>query len=267
MISSILINLVSLFQSLPSEVIGGLTFLICSLVILMAFRYFGALGLLVYNAIAIIVGNLQVLKAGEFSFLNYPIALGTVVFSSSFLVSDILTEYYGKKVAQTSIKLSFFASLLLTILMLLALGIKPIEIMNKDYIPFNKAHEAMAVLFLPIPTILVASLSAYLVSQYSDVYIFQFFKNLTQGKALWLRSSLAFLISASIDNVVFSTLAWVILSAHPVSSDTLIFNYILGTYIVRLIVSIANIGVMYLAKFVNQSRKNLIDVSLSKFSI
>ncbi len=267
MISSFLINLVSLFQSLPSEIVGGLTFLVCSFVILIAFRYYGALGLFVYNAIAIIVGNLQVLKAGEFSFFNYPIALGTVVFSSSFLVSDILTEYYGKDVAKASIKLSFFASLLITILMLLTLGIKPIELTNKDYIPFNKSHEAMVVLFLPIPTILIASLSAYLVSQYSDVYIFQFFKNFTHGKALWLRTTLAFIISASIDNIVFSTLAWVILSAHPVAYDTLIYNYILGTFVVRLIVSFANIAVMYLTKFVNQSRKNFIDVALPKFSV
>lgn len=267
MILSNLIELIHLFQKLPAEIVGILTFIICSFSILAAFRYYGALGLFVYNAIAIIIGNLQVLKAGEFSFLNYPIALGTVVFSSSFLVSDVLTEYYGKKVAQTSVKLSFLASIFLTILMLLALGIKPIPILKEDYLSFNRAHDAMLVLFLPIPAILIASLSAYLVSQYCDIYIFQFLKNLTQGKALWLRSSLAFILSSSIDNIVFSTLAWVVLSSQPVDLKTLIFTYILGTYSVRLIVSLANTFVMYLIRFINNSRKNNLDVSLSEFSV
>ncbi|MBN9343649.1 MAG: queuosine precursor transporter [Holosporales bacterium] len=267
MTSSSLTRMVDFFQSLPSEAIGCLTFIVCSFAILGTFRYYGALGLFIYNSVAIIAGNLQVLKAGEFSFLNYPIALGTVVFSSSFLTSDILTEYYGKKIAQKSIWLSFLTSLLLSILMLLTLGIKPIETIKEDYAVFNKAHEAMAVLFLPIPTILIASLSAYLVSQYCDIYIFQYIKNLTKGKALWLRSSLAFIISSSIDNIIFSTLAWVILASHPVELKTLIFTYILGTYTVRLIVSLANTVVMYLVRFINLSRKNVVDVSLSKLSV
>src|SRR5690606_38426225 len=141
------------------------------------------------------------------------------------------------------------------------------EMLKEDYGAFNKAHEAMLVLFLPIPKILIASLSAYLVSQYIDIYIFQYIKNLTQGKALWLRSSLAFIVSSSIDNIVFSTLAWVILASHPVEYKTLIFTYILGTYTVRLLVSFANTLIMYLARFINSSRKNLIDVSLSKLSV
>ncbi|MBN9412906.1 MAG: queuosine precursor transporter [Candidatus Paracaedimonas acanthamoebae] len=262
-----LTRMVDFFQSLPSEAMGCLTFLICSLAILGIFRYYGALGLFIYNSLAIIAGNLQVLKAGEFSFLNYPIALGTVVFSSSFLTSDILTEYYGKQIAQKSVWLSFLMSLLLSILMLLTLGVKPIATINEDYIAFNKAHEAMSVLFLPIPTILIASLSAYLISQYTDIYIFQYIKNLTKGKALWLRSSLAFIVSSSIDNIIFSTLAWVILASHPVEWKTLIYTYILGTYTIRLLVSLANTLIMYLVRFINPFRKNLIDVSLSKFSV
>lgn len=267
MTSISLAGMVGLLQSLPSEAIGFFTFIVCSLTILGFFRYYGALGLFIYNSIAIIVGNLQVLKAGEFLFLNYPIALGTVVFSSSFLTSDILTEYYGKKVAQKSIWLSFLTSLLLSVLMILALGIKPVEAIKEDYMIFNKAHEAMVVLFLPIPTILIASLSAYLISQHIDIYIFEYIKKRTYGKALWLRSGLAFIISSGIDNIIFSTLAWVVLSSQPVAWKTLIFTYILGTYTVRLFVSLANIAIMYVTRFINPSQKSFIDVSLPKLPV
>lgn len=267
MTSISLAGMVNFLQSLPSEAIGCLTFVVCSLAILGFFHYYGALGLFIYNSIAIVAGNLQVLKAGEFSFLNYPIALGTVVFSSSFLTSDILTEYYGKAIAQKSIWLSFLTSLLLSVLMLLVLGIKPIEAIKEEYMVFNKAHEAMTVLFLPVPTILIASLSAYLISQHTDIYIFQYIKKRTQGKALWLRSSLAFIISSGIDNIIFSTLAWVVLSSQPVAWKTLIFTYILGTYTVRLFVSLANTVVMYLTRFINPSQKSFTDVSLSKLSV
>ena len=54
----------------------------------------------IYTVIAVIGANIQVLKIVDFPFFSNPIALGTILFASTFLTTDILTEYYGSKFAK-----------------------------------------------------------------------------------------------------------------------------------------------------------------------
>ena len=85
--------------------------------ILIFLKLFGEIGIYIYSIIAIIVANIQVLKIVDFPFFENPIALGTVLFSSTFLCTDILTEYYGSKSARKNILLSFSGFLLFRILL------------------------------------------------------------------------------------------------------------------------------------------------------
>ena len=87
--------------------------------VLIFFKLFGEVGLYIYTVIAIIAANIQVLKIVKFSFFEEPIALGTILFASTFLCTDILAEYYGAKSARKNILLGFSGFLLMTILMLL----------------------------------------------------------------------------------------------------------------------------------------------------
>jgi len=171
-------------------------------------RLYGAAGLMVYSSLAVVIANLQVQTATTYSFFREPIALGTVVFSSIFIVSGILTEYYGKAQARKAVWLSFTAMILVTFFMLLTVGFKP----AKD---FQAAHQAMCVLFLPAPALIAASLIAYAVGQFNDIWIFSGLSRLTAGKFLWFRSFIATLIGAFLDNLVFSVLAWMVFSSHP----------------------------------------------------
>ena len=65
----------------------------------------------VYTVLAIIVANIQVLKIVNFPFFENPIALGTILFSTTFLTTDILTEYYGVKSARKNILIGFLGFL------------------------------------------------------------------------------------------------------------------------------------------------------------
>ena len=71
--------------------------LFCYFSILGALRFFGKMGIYVYVAIAIILANIQVLKVIEFPFFPEPMALGTILFISIFLCTDILNEYFDNK--------------------------------------------------------------------------------------------------------------------------------------------------------------------------
>ena len=101
--------LIQYCHSLPPEAIW-LTLLIFSFAtILVMLRIFGAAGLYVYIAISIIAANVQVLKAVKFSIFDTPVALGTILYATAYLCTDILNEFYGSKAARKSIYMGFMA--------------------------------------------------------------------------------------------------------------------------------------------------------------
>jgi uncharacterized integral membrane protein (TIGR00697 family) len=236
-------------NSLPSAWLLMAEMVICYSSLLVMLRLFGPAGICAYIPIAVIAANIAVLKAVQFPFYADPVALGTVVYASIYLATDILNEWYGKAVARKAVFIGFAGYLVFTVFVLMALGYSPLtpeqagEAMAWN-LPY---HEHMKVLFLPAPALLVASLAAYLVSQLNDVYMYAWLRGRTQGKMLWLRNNAAALVSNFIDNTVFSILAWNVLAEQPVGWNALFFTYILGTYLLRVAISICDTPFLYLA--------------------
>lgn len=243
-------SFVDSLQLLHPDVLSCLLWGVGLVGMLTFFRYFGAPGLYVYNVLAIVVANIQVLQQGETIFSTHPIALGTIIFSTTFLASDILTEHYGTTVAYRGALLSLGGSILMSVLMIVTLGFKP-PVGDAFSV---QAHGAMKTLFLPAPRLMLASLVSYFLSQLADIWIFQAISQLTQRRFLWLRGNLSTLLSAFLDNCIFSILAWVILSPHPVSMETLFFTYVLAAYVPRFIVSLLSTPVLYVSYFVKGIR-------------
>lgn len=239
--STFITPLLLTLQTLSGESVSAILFFTSVIVIMAMLRGFGLQGLYAYNIIATILANIQVLKVAQFGLSPEPVALGTVTFATIFLVSDIITEHYGKEAAQKSVWLSFSAQIIVMIMMLLTLGHAP-EVRDMG-------HCAMETLFLPAPRLVVASLTSFVISLLLEIWTFQALRNLTHAKHLWLRTSVSTIIAALIDNILFSTLAWVILAPTPVSLNTLIFTYILGTYIARVIVALISTPVLYLSYY------------------
>ncbi len=239
--SNFIIPLIHWLHTLSAETLSLLIFFICVISLLSLFRLFGASGLYLYNGIIVVTANIQVLKVVMFSFSPEPIALGTVAFATAYLASDILTEHYGSAVARKGVWLSFSAQVLMTILMVLTLGYA---------VPTgDEAHGAMMTLFVPSPRLLAASLLAYALSSFADIFLFQWVSRITKGRWLWLRSNVAMMVSALLDNIIFSVFAWIILNPEPVTLVKLIFTYILGTYFARVLVSFLSTPVMYLSYY------------------
>lgn len=226
-------------QTLPLEAMALVTFLVCAVSILILFRLFGATGIYLYNTVIVLVANIQVLKMGTFYFSPEPVALGTVAFATTFLASDIVTEHYGKAVARRGVWLSFAGHILMTFLMVITLGYS---------VPAgDKIQDAMMSLFAPSPRILLAGLLAYALSQLLDISLFDWVGRMTQRRWLWLRTNVATLLSGLVDNTLFSVFAWIILSPNPISLYSLVFTYILGTYVARALVAIMSTPVIYLS--------------------
>ena len=116
---------VSYFNQAPIIITWIIFLFFCLLAILFLLKFFGEVGIYLYTTIAVIAANIQVLKIVDFPFFYNPIALGTILFATTFFATDILTEYYGVKFARRNILISFVGFLLMTIIMLFTLGFKP----------------------------------------------------------------------------------------------------------------------------------------------
>jgi uncharacterized integral membrane protein (TIGR00697 family) len=196
-----------------------------------------------------IVANLQVLKATYFIGYSEPVALGTIVYSTSFLASDVINEFFGPDAAKKGVWISFASTFLLSILMILTLGYAPLSVdYTSEFAHFNTAHEALSIIFTPTPAIFAASLIAYATSQFTDIFLFSRIKRLTGDDYLWVRVFFSVLIAAFIDALIFNTLAWRIFSPMPVSWSVLFYSYVLGNYIIQIIIAVLNVPVFYILK-------------------
>ncbi|MEM0966483.1 MAG: queuosine precursor transporter [Verrucomicrobiota bacterium] len=236
-------------HSLPPEAIWVCLLVASFAAILLLHRWMGPAGLYVYMVVAIIGGNLHVLKITQFSVFPDPVALGTILFSTTFLCTDILTEYHGPSVARKGVLLGFSGLILFNLFLFAALAFRPL---SEGDGPLGERSAAMQghleAVFLASPGILVASLAAYLVSQFNDIWVFSRLRKATNGRYLWLRNNLSTWISALVDSAVFSILAFVVFAAEPVPWKPLLFTYILGTYGLRVVVAVLDSPIVYWAK-------------------
>lgn len=228
----------SIFYFLP-ELLSVLTFLCCVISILFAAKFFGKYGLYVYSAIVTITANIQVLKLTKYTCLSDPIALGTVLFSTTFAVDNILVEYYGTKSARRGLYLSFCGYLFFVIVMQIAV-LHPIVLQN-DCV---NMHAELEAIFSPSFYIFISSLLAYFAGQCSDIFIYSSLKKLMQkgmatvfDKHIELRSIISMAISTFVDNFVFSLFAWIVFAEHPISLSQLWKTYIFIAYILRLMIA------------------------------
>jgi hypothetical protein len=243
-------HLIFIMNSLPPEVIWLLMLGVCFSTVLILNRLFGSAGLYVYIAVAVIGANIQVLKAVQFSLYDNPVALGTILFSSTFLATDLLAEQFGAQAARQGVWLGFVAYLFFTLVMLLTLGFSPLTPEQAGdsmswAVPYQ---DHLTALFAPQPALFAAGMLAYLFSQLHDVWLFDKLKTLFSGRKLWLRNNVSTLLSALIDNTVFSILAWMVFTATPLPFDTVFWTYILGTYWLRLFVAVFDTPFIYLAR-------------------
>lgn len=242
------------FNNFSSQVISVVLFVVCYIILLWLLRVWQIRGLYLYSVLAIILANIHVLKNAIFAGVSEPISLGTIIFATTFTASDIITEFYGVEEAKKCLKICFAAQIIIMLLMLIAICFPSIGNVTGHDINgkiINPVQNAMYILFVPSLRITIASLISYYFSQLIDIHVFQYISKLTNKKMVWLRFNLASFISNLCDNIIFSTLAWVVLGPEVISFKTLIFTYILGTYLSRVAVSLFSTPVMYMAKYLS----------------
>lgn len=241
-------HLIEAMHNTSTTLMFGALFILCMMLIIFLVAYFGKEGLYIYSTVAIITSNIQVLKAINIDGFDAPVPLGDIVFTSLFLVGDIITECWGRLAAQKGIWLGFASSLMFSIIMFIVVGMEPLSAEFESNEFFVKSHNAMAILFTPSFSILAASLIAYFTSLWFDVGIFHLMKITFKDKYLWLRTFVSSSIGITIDTIVFSLFAWVVFAVSSLSWEIIVNTYMINAIKIRIFLVIVSIPVFYLVR-------------------
>lgn len=205
--------------------------------ITLSYKLFGKTGLFAWIAMGTILANIQVTKTIDFDFFGIHLVatLGNIMYGTLFLVTDSLSEKYGIKDAKKAVYIGFFSLLATVIIMQFSIWFIP----NID----DYANDSLITIFSVLPRIALASMSAYIVSQLFDVYMFQKIKTATNGKYLWIRNNGSTLLSQLIDTSIFVPIAFI-----GVYDANIVWSIYFTTYIIKVIVAALDTPFIYLIK-------------------
>ncbi len=220
---------------MSNELIFIITVLIYLGSVLLLYKFFGKNGLFAFAIFGTLLGNIAVCKCVDLFGLST--TAGNVLYASTFLVTDILSEKYGKKEAHKAVMYSF------SVMLLWLLGTQLILLFTpnaNDYI-----NESLKVVFGLVPRITIASLVGFICSQNIDVVLYHFiWKKTGDNKSkLWLRNNGSTLISQLIDTVIFAFLAF--FGTYPTN---VFVSILVTTYLFKAIVALVDTPFIYIAR-------------------
>lgn len=202
--------------------------------IMIFYRLLGKTGLFVWIPVSVILANIEVLKTVElFGFTN---TLGNIIYATSFLVTDILSENYSRKDAAKAVLAGFLTLAAMTLLMNISIKYVPAA---SDF-----AHENLKAIFSVMPRIAAASLAAFLLSEFHDIWAYSYLKKkFPSVKHIWLRNNASTMVSQLIDSAVFTVAAFAGTYSFPVLAE-IFFT----TYIMKWVVAVFDTPCVYLAE-------------------
>jgi len=214
------------------------------LIVLMAFRA-GKTWLYVLIAVFYVLANIFVTKT--ITLFGLEATGGNVLYGAIFLSTDLLSEYYGRDAARKGVFIGLASVMIYLVMSQFMLGYKASP---NDW----GAAEGMVSIFGFAPSIIIASLTAYLISQLHDVWAFHFWKLKFKGKHLWLRNNLSTWVSQLLDSVVFAFLAFAILPRLLMSPDQalpmdVVIEIVITTYLLKILVAAIDTPFIYLSRF------------------
>ena len=163
-------------------------------------------------------------------------SLAVPVYATTFLVTDLLAEHYGRRDALRAVWVGFMGQLVFLGILLLVLRAPVLE----------ENAQAYSSALSTVPRLVVGSFIAYLISQNLDVRIYDTIRHLTGGKKLWLRNNLSTMISQGIDTVVFLFIAfW---GVPPFADTESWVKFVLATWLFKIAVAAIDTPFLYLSR-------------------
>ena len=220
--------------------------------VLVFYKIFGITGLYCWTVLATIAANIEVMLVVDAFGMEQ--TLGNILFASTFLVTDIISEIAGKKKADKAVTLGIVTSIAFILLSQSWLLYTPS--------PNDWARSSIEAIFSNTPRVMLASLLVYAVTQRFDVWAYHKWWAFTTKKCgdskkfLWLRNNGSTLISQLLNTVLFTMGAFY----GMYNMETLI-SICASSYVIYVVTSLADTPFVYLARKMTKKNPKAFGVS------
>ena len=197
--------------------------------------------LLVFFSTLIVVGNMTYQKfvtINPFSLHEFNLSVGAILYPLTFLVTDIIAEFYGKEKAKFCVRL---ALLMNVITALIIFGMDHLNAVNWSRVDDATFHHVFGMYGVAF----IGSLLACYISQSLDVFLYLLIKKITSGRFIWLRN----LLSTSCSLFLDTCFVIGFMAAFGIFQWNNVWDLISGSYSFKLFFTILNIPLFYLYLF------------------
>jgi len=185
--------------------------------------------------IALLVGvNLLWLKL--VTLFGVAVSVGIFMVPITFLITDIVSEVYWKKVVSSFILWWIISLVLISIFMSIFIVLEP-----HSRFDFNEEYKTIFGLSLRMT---IASIVAFILSQYNDIITFEWLKSKTKWKHLWLRNNISTMVSQFIDTFIFMMIAFY--ATTPKFTFIFIISLCIPYYLFKVVFALLDTPLVYL---------------------
>ncbi len=192
----------------------------------------------------------------------FKVFIGVLPYPLTFLCTDFISEFYGKKRASWVVWIGFILNIWVIFILWIGGILPPIPVMNPETGLPNPGDSNYLFYQIRLFTFsaTTASMIAYLTAQFVDVHVFHFLKKKTSGKMLWIRNNGSTLTSQLVDSLSVVLITFLLTNAIVVPKDfsTLQFLFVLifSNYFFKMIAALIDtipfyFGVKFLSTYLN----------------
>ena len=189
-------------------------------------------GLYVWISVALITANILVAK--NINILGLKVTLGNILFASTFLATDILSEKYSTKESRKAINIGIISVILFTTATQFSLLFKPNEL--------DLVNDNLKNIFAFNLRISISSIAMCYLSNMLDIIVFEKIKKKIPNK-MWVRNNIATIISNCLENYFFTIFAFI-----GIYDLKTIFAIATTTTILEIMIAICDTPFLYLSK-------------------
>jgi len=173
-----------------------------------------------------------------FDIYEFELSVGIIAYPITFLVTDIISEIYGRKRANRVVQAGIFASAFALLIVVVSTE-APATVWSP--IDDKTFKHVFGFTFIAVG----ASLAAYLLAQFLDVQVFHFWKRVTRGKHLWIRNNFSTFTSQLVDTITVLSL----LCSFGVIKWKLFLPLLINGYLFKVLFALCDTPVIYVAVY------------------
>ena len=213
--------------------------------------------LCVLFSVLIVIGNLIYQK---FVFLpilpfhTFELSVGAILYPLTFLLTDLITEFYGKEKANFCVKLAIFMNIFVACFIVGMDQLEATSWSKIDNVTFHKVFGFYSVAF-------IGSIIACYTAQIVDITLYLWIRKMTKGKWLWVRNNGSTAISLFVDTFMIVTFM-VMFNVLPMDR---MWPLIINSYLFKLFFSICSTPLFYIAvRIIRKNYESKSQVNLKK---